>query len=275
MKKYILFFLFVITGCTYLFGQSDTKVFHGVVTSINGELLPFATVGIRGKNIGTVSNEDGSFSLQIASVNFKDSLCFSYAGYEDLYLPIDSLRKSSKEIRVHLNSVSLPEVVVVTGLQKIRKIGVKSRTPLLWGYAGKEKYFEMAQLIEITQQSKLLNIGFFLVAPKERNDSADVRINIYDVDNGLPGRRINTQNIMQRIAPQTGRTLISVEKYNMYFNHPIFIGVEILPDNIHSMRYNYSYGIRAGGKLYLRTATLGTWQESSGGTLTLSAEVKQ
>jgi len=65
------------------------------------EVLPFASIHIKGKKEGTISELDGSFSL---SYNVKenstltDTLVFSYVGYNTVYVPIvDFIKKGSKQ----------------------------------------------------------------------------------------------------------------------------------------------------------------------------------
>lgn len=53
----------------------------GVVTASGGQsALPFVNIGIKGKNIGTMSQPEGMFSLVIPASHENDTLTFSMVG---------------------------------------------------------------------------------------------------------------------------------------------------------------------------------------------------
>jgi len=54
---------------------------YGTVTDQNGETLPYVTIIIRGTNIGTTSNENGIYEMNITD---DVTLIFSYMGFRDL-----------------------------------------------------------------------------------------------------------------------------------------------------------------------------------------------
>ncbi|WP_245911930.1 TonB-dependent receptor [Flagellimonas meridianipacifica] len=60
--KHLVFFL-VAMSCTFLSAQTVT--ISGTVSS-NGEPIPFVSVFVKGKNIGTTTDVDGTYQLQIA-----------------------------------------------------------------------------------------------------------------------------------------------------------------------------------------------------------------
>ncbi|HMJ69046.1 MAG TPA: carboxypeptidase-like regulatory domain-containing protein [Cyclobacteriaceae bacterium] len=57
-------------------------MFGRVTDNLTGEPLPYATVSVAGKAIGTVTNSDGSFDLRIESVPESDTLLISMIGQE-------------------------------------------------------------------------------------------------------------------------------------------------------------------------------------------------
>jgi hypothetical protein len=58
------------------------------------ELLPFASVGIKGKSIGTITNLQGQFDFHFPSEFRNDILVISMLGYQDFEAPIWSLLDS-------------------------------------------------------------------------------------------------------------------------------------------------------------------------------------
>jgi len=74
--------------------------------------LPYASVGIRGKHVGTITNQDGEFSLTISSKNIKDTLVFSYVGFKNHELPVADISDKTIQISLKENFISLQEVII-------------------------------------------------------------------------------------------------------------------------------------------------------------------
>ena len=81
---------------------------RGKITDQTGEPLAFATVIVKGTTVGTVSDADGNYSIELPQGS--DYLVFNYIGYNSVELPI-----SSGQINVIMteNLRSLEEVVIM------------------------------------------------------------------------------------------------------------------------------------------------------------------
>jgi len=88
----------------------------GVVTDESGESLPGATVLVEGTTIGTVTDVDGKFSLEVEQGAV---LVISFVGFETRKITVGSATTLS--IRMIMDSRSLEEVVVV-GYGEQRKV---------------------------------------------------------------------------------------------------------------------------------------------------------
>lgn len=92
--------------------QLDFKTIKGTILDAQtGKPLPFSSVFIKGKSIGTIANENGAFSLNISERLGNDSLTISHVGYTNFYGIVNGL---PEELSVHLNEavVNLSEVSV-------------------------------------------------------------------------------------------------------------------------------------------------------------------
>jgi hypothetical protein len=76
-----------------------------------GESLPFAAIAVQNSVIGTISNEDGIFSLKLSSRNVNDSIIISYLGYKTLVIPLKNIPKY-QVFELQPTSISLQEVTV-------------------------------------------------------------------------------------------------------------------------------------------------------------------
>ena len=74
-----------------------------------GEGLPGANVIVKGTSLGTITDIEGKFSLDVPSPN--DILVISFVGYENAEIPIDSRKEIS--VTLYYNPSLLQEMVVV------------------------------------------------------------------------------------------------------------------------------------------------------------------
>lgn len=88
-----------------------------VQDKVTSEPLPFASVGIKGKSISTVTNLQGEFDFHIPLEYRNEILVISMLGYENFEAPIWSLLESKPEsISMDKSTTVLKEVVVSDSL---------------------------------------------------------------------------------------------------------------------------------------------------------------
>ena len=74
--------------------------------------LSFANISVKGKSIGTVSNEQGKFNINISRDLISDTLVFSYIGYKNTYIPIEQLSLCENLVYLSSDKYKIKEVVV-------------------------------------------------------------------------------------------------------------------------------------------------------------------
>lgn len=86
----------------------------GKITDLKtSEALAFVNIGIQGV-IGTISDFEGNFSLEIPDKFINDSLSVSYVGYEPLSISIlKNKNKTNLEIKLVPKEYNIPEVEIV------------------------------------------------------------------------------------------------------------------------------------------------------------------
>ena len=106
---FIWLLLLVLTGTTALAQQ---RTIYGKVSGDKGEALPGATVVIKGTTLGTTTNGDGNYTLNVPQSNENGTLVVSFIGY------------LSKEVAIGNQSIINVDVVPdATGLQEIVVVG--------------------------------------------------------------------------------------------------------------------------------------------------------
>ncbi|MCK4662054.1 MAG: SusC/RagA family TonB-linked outer membrane protein [Bacteroidales bacterium] len=87
----------------------------GIVTDENGDLLPGVNIIIEGTTIGTITNIDGEYILEVG--DFNGNLVFSFMGYKKQIIPIEGRTKIN--ITLYEDFVALAEIVAIGyGVQK-------------------------------------------------------------------------------------------------------------------------------------------------------------
>lgn len=132
--SFCLFLLFILTATNSFAGDGDSfkkkesfkqeragfsdqtkKTLTGVVNDSSGESLPGVTVVVKGTTIGTITNFEGKFSVEVPSD--AETLVFSFVGFKPQELPIGE--QTVFNITLEEETVGLEEVVVVGyGTQK-------------------------------------------------------------------------------------------------------------------------------------------------------------
>ncbi len=90
-----------------IYGQITVR---GVVTAAStGEALIGANIQVKNTSIGTITDIDGSYELQVPNAN--DILIFSYIGYQTLEVPVNG--RTTIDVKLETDAGLLEEVVVI------------------------------------------------------------------------------------------------------------------------------------------------------------------
>ena len=109
--KCILFLFLFIAIVQAVSAQVQVK---GTVKSNTGELIPGVNVVVKGTTIGTITNNDGGYTIAAKS---NDVLVFTYIGYKKQEISVDG--RSLVDVSLEEETIGVDEVVVVGyGTQK-------------------------------------------------------------------------------------------------------------------------------------------------------------
>ncbi len=108
MKYQYLFFLFVITIVSTVYGQKSINAI--VVDSITQKAIPYAAISFN-KEQGVISNEVGNFQINIKrKIKLQDSIFVSFLGYETKQFAVTEFKDSI--IYIIPKIIELNEVIV-------------------------------------------------------------------------------------------------------------------------------------------------------------------
>ena len=80
--------------------------------------LPFATIGMRNTGRGTVTNNNGSFVLNIPPGSYTDTLSVSYLGYFGREIPVKQALGNNLTISMSKEFIPIPEIIIKNQIPK-------------------------------------------------------------------------------------------------------------------------------------------------------------
>ncbi len=111
--KTLLSFVFIFISA-YLFSQQTTTI-SGTIVDEKKQPLIGASIAVKGTSIGTTTNEDGKYTLNVP--NDAKTLVVSYIGYENKEMPFTP-GQSVLNIDMAVSNISLNQVVVSVSRRK-------------------------------------------------------------------------------------------------------------------------------------------------------------
>jgi predicted alpha/beta superfamily hydrolase len=257
-----LILMILIFGDNYLV-QSQTIIKGNIVDASNNQPLAYVNVGINKKNIGTISRENGEFSIKIPDENLRDTLSFSLVGFQQLDLPVKMLSdKKSVNIKLRERTVELNELTIRENRPIEKKFGIKKRGgPIHFtdGMFSQEDIFEIGQLIKLGRgPAQIMSANLYISSDTE--DSASFRINFYRYDGEKPSDRIIAKSILQKHPVKKGWLRFDVSDHGVVVDGDFIVSVECIPDAEKTDR-KLTYEVKLGGssKSFYRRNSLGQW----------------
>jgi hypothetical protein len=135
-----IFFLFVLLGLSFNLSAQEYIIVSGkVIDSRNTSPIPYAGIGLVGKPLGTVTNNNGSFDFKIPFSYGTDSLFVSCLGYSTYKVKVnDFMAKKSKIILLQPKVFDMKEVTIRPDKSDAYDIVKKAMDSLLINLPSKE-----------------------------------------------------------------------------------------------------------------------------------------
>lgn len=171
-------FIAVMLCCTSLMGQT----IQGRVLSGTGQPVEYANVGISGKNVGTVTDASGRFSLTVAPEFDNDAVLISLLGYAPRQFKVADLRKQAdNKLYLEAKVVALKEVIVKPRKVKQRILGVNTRSKaIMAGFKDNLLGYECGVLMKVKKSAILKKVKINIAQCSY--DNLFYRLNVYAVE---------------------------------------------------------------------------------------------
>jgi hypothetical protein len=251
----------------------------------SGLPIPYANIGIINKNIGTVSNPKGWLTIEIDNEFNNDTLCISCIGYESKKYLIAELKNSLKDIeqlKIELKPkiYQLEEIIVKPIDLETYTLGnfCEPDSPYGNSFPSKNLGTEIGVMIKLPKdvdKAYLKELRFYV--GEFTYDYFTVRLNVYNIKDGLPDKNILNEQIFIDIN-STGEYKINLQRKNIATTGDFFVFLEYfkIPDQ-HEGKLIFCAVHNPDiykGNGYYRLTSHGKWNREYGDNLGFSVKVE-
>ncbi|MFN3528718.1 MAG: carboxypeptidase-like regulatory domain-containing protein [Bacteroidia bacterium] len=262
MYKYLLLFFWLLCAMATQ-AKSEFSIQNQVTDSKSGGGIPWVNIGIAGKNLGTVSNEQGWFLLELNESHARDTIIFSCIGYERVLIPVEVLRSLNISVQLSAQSVQLNMVNITQSRLKQKFFGQFSKSMFFQaGFSDNTLGKECGVLMRSKKPALLdqvqINFG------KCTYDSVFFRLNVYrreadgSFTNILPQAiycAFNRIELLETLA-------IDLKPYELVVQGDFMISVEYIQDKGPGHLYFKANGSRT---TYIRATSQADWHRAPAG----------
>lgn len=266
-----LIFMLLLLG-----SSANAQDIRGTVVDAQGQRpAEFVNVGIRGKNIGTVTDERGRFSLVVDAQYDQDTVLFSMLGYETKTVTVSDLRKPVEHVIQLVPKVyELAEAQVKPRIFKERILGVRSTKKwLVAGFAEDRLGDEYGILMKAKKAVFLKQLN--LNVAQCTYDTVFFRLNVYEVRGEMDFVNILREPIYIKLAKSQIQDKIEVDlvSRNIVVEGDLVVALEHVKDLGEG---NLMFCAGLSEKTYFRKTSQGNWQTSPVGiSLSVVADVEK
>ncbi len=259
-----LFIISIIISSTFLV-QAQT-IINGTIVNEDGEPLSYCKVGIDKTSIGTLSSEEGTFSISIPVKYESDSLKVSFVGYEDLFISIESsIPKEDQMFTLIEKDYDLDAVIVSVGDEYIDgkdKTNTARNTNFsIPNVENKNLGSEIGRLFKIDKPVELEKMSVFV----DYNDYEEVklRLNVYSVHDKRPKENILKEDIYVSFGKTTGEwKTIDLSDYDIILSQNVIITLEWIESSEEGKVFRLPIIIPSiGSTHYYRFGSQGEWKK--------------
>ncbi len=233
-----------------------------VLDSTSMEAIPYVNIGIVALAKGTVSDNDGNYTIE---ANAKDDIVsFSSIGYETFSIRAAALKKESTIKLVSKGyEIEMIEVAAIRFAEEEVILGVKNKKRgRSIGFSNAQLGTEIGAAIEIKKPSYIKSANFVLNHAK--GDSLLFRVNIYDLSTGTIGKNLLSKNILIEEQQRKGTITVPLEQYNIILEADVLLSLEWLRNYDEIGNKAITFDTKKSRKLrgvYVKASSNGTFEK--------------
>jgi len=269
MKLYFILAFFSMYNV--LFSQLVCKGI--VLDSVTGQIVEFVNIGIIGKGVGTVSNENGEYHFTVPDSLVGDKIKISMIGYKTQIFSVNDFKKHSRILLPRYATV-LKEAVVSVAKTKVKIEGNQTKTKAVSaGFKNNSLGAEIGVKLSVKHPQTHIRKVMININANTLDTFPLFRLNIYKKDKtGYPGDNILTQNIIITPKEKTGFIEFDLRPYTIFVDEDVFVCLEWIKDLGDAKGLYFSTKL-VGSSTYYRQTSQDKWGKMSPVGVGLHTEV--
>lgn len=275
--RHSLYVLLVTLGTT-----SYSQVVNGLVTDAKtNEPLPYVHIGIVNQNRGVISQDNGTFTIDLSGIDPASELTFSMLGYEVRKFPVADL-KGNLDVKLTPKIYQLKEVVVKdTRLKKPIKLGRYTASKTTTGQSNTGRFgFGGEWGLRIFMDGKkyrLADVQFHLRF--NTLDSVLYRIHIYSVQNDMPHESLLKKDAFVKSYKNKKWIVKDLMSEGLVLEQDIIVTFEVVQlwyaaKGENQLFFTHGTGYERG-QTYSRASSLDRWKLNERGPIALFISVDE
>lgn len=232
-----------------------------IIDKKNNSPLPYANIGILNREIGTVSNSEGKFTLELKDKFANDTIRISSIGYKPFEILIKDIKQKNQPLRIKLKEQigELNEVVIKAKSFKKKTLGNKTESKFInTGFSYDQLGAEMGIKINLRKNPTFVEAFNFNITYNRLSAKSIFRVNFYNTKNNKPFENILKENILVSIDPkQTGKITVDLKPYDIVLNDDVIVTLEWVETegkNNKGEAIFFSLGLLNSGTLYKKSS---------------------
>ena len=284
MKIILFTVLFCLNICFVCIAQT-IRIEGQVFDNKTRQPIPYSTIGVKGKNIGTVADAKGLFNFNIAEkiITSDESFTVSSIGYQSDSIPLKKFKDGKVFISLIPTIKELESVIVRPKKSKRKIFGRTSSTTFMTASMFTERNLiddnlgkEQACIVDVDKDCLIRDFNMNVVF--NHFQSVKFRLNFYSVKSGAPYQLINDQDILFDVSQKSGWVKVDLLKYELYIKEHDKIAVAIqwitsVKKDSTSKSFNVSVIPTPLHSMYFRNKSQSTWKKLSPANLAFNITV--
>ena len=249
-----------------------------IIDALTKEPLPFVNIGVLKKELGTVSNEDGFFFLEVPDVFAKETLRFSMIGFDERDFQVADLEAillSNNTLVLAEQTTFLEEVVLTAEKKWNTRVSGNATTSklLITGFTSNQLGNEIALFVKVKKTPAYIE-GIQFSVVENIYPEVRFRVNVYSSEYRFPDENILKENIFVTLKQSEGIISVDLKEYDILVDDDVFISLEWIDEDLGSEGLWFSAGV-FGKSIYARSTSQAEWKKQRGLSLGMSVTLRE
>ena len=249
-----------------------------IIDAFTKEPLPFVNIGVLKKELGTVSNEEGFFFLEVPDLFAKETLRFSMIGFDERDFQVADLEAillSNNTLVLAEQTTFLEEVVLTAEKKWDTRVSGNSTTSklLITGFTSNQLGNEIALFVKVKKTPAYID-GIQFSVVENIYPEVRFRVNVYSSDYRFPDENILKENIFITLKQSEGLISVDLKEYDILVDDDVFISLEWIDEDLGSEGLWFSAGV-FGKSIYARSTSQAEWKKQRGLSLGMSVTLRE